>query len=96
MIVNFETERPTVLGRDLHQALGIKTAYKEGRDFNLLKFDRVQIEGSREMAKEICMKKFTDFSTILSESTVAQSLGYSEAMNKLCEGSETVSDPWLR
>ena len=85
--MNFET---TVLGRDLHSMC------EYGRDFNLLKFERVQIEGSREMAKEICMKKFTDFSTILSESTVAQSLGYSEAMNKLCEGSETVSDPWLR
>ena len=85
MIVNFETERPTVLGRDLHQALGIKTAYKdwfprmceygfeEGRDFNLLKFERVQIEGSREvsrevvdhqltieMAKEICMIQRTE------------------------------------
>ena len=29
MIVNFETERPTVLGRDLHEALEIKTAYKD-------------------------------------------------------------------
>ena len=83
--MNFETERPTVLGRDLHQALGIKTAYKdwfprmceygfeEGRDFNLLKFERVQIEGSREvsrevvdhqltieMAKEICMIQRTE------------------------------------
>ena len=87
--MNFET---TVLGRDLHSMC--EYGFEEGKDFKAVIFDRVQIEGSREMAKEICMKKFTDFSTILSESTVAQSLGYSEAMNKLCEGSETVSDPW--
>ena len=73
-------ERPTVLGRELHEALEVRTAYKdwfprmceygfiEGVDFNPLKKERVQIEGSREvsrevidhqlsipMAKEICM-----------------------------------------
>lgn len=71
---------PTVLGRDLHELLAIKTAYKdwfprmceygfvEGQDFNSLKIERVQLEGKREvkrevqdhqitidMAKEICM-----------------------------------------
>lgn len=78
--INYNDEHPTVLGRDLHEALDVKTAYKdwfprmceygfeEGKDFNLLKNERVQIEGNREvtrqvtdhqltipMAKEICM-----------------------------------------
>ena len=83
--VRYDNQKPSVFGRDLHEALGIKTAYKdwfprmceygfeEGRDFNLLKFERVQIEGSREvsrevvdhqltieMAKEICMIQRTE------------------------------------
>lgn len=70
----------TVSARDLHEALEVKTAFKdwfprmceygfsEETDFNLLKIERVQIEGAREvkreiidyelsidMAKEICM-----------------------------------------
>lgn len=79
--VNYENEeRPTVLGRDLHKALEVKTQYKdwfprmceygfvEGTDFNPLKNEQVQMEGSRavarmvtdhqisiDMAKEICM-----------------------------------------
>lgn len=78
--INYDSEQPTVLGRDLHKALEVKTAYKdwfprmcdygfeEGKDFNPLKNERVQIEGDREvsrqvtdhqltipMAKEICM-----------------------------------------
>lgn len=64
--VNYDnTDRPTVSGRELHEALGIKTAYKdwfprmceygftEGKDFNLLKFERVQNEGEREVTREI-------------------------------------------
>ena len=79
--VNYtESEQPTVSGRDLHEALEVKTAYKdwfprmceygfaENADFITLKNERVQIEGNREvtreitdhaltipMAKEICM-----------------------------------------
>lgn len=79
--VNYaDSERPTISGRELHEALEVKTAYKdwfprmceygftEGVDFNPLKIERVQIEGGREvtrelidhaitidMAKEICM-----------------------------------------
>lgn len=78
--ISYDSEHPTVLGRDLHEALEVKTAYKdwfprmcdygfeEGKDFNPLKNERVQIEGDREvsrqvtdhqltipMAKEICM-----------------------------------------
>lgn len=78
--VNYNDEQPTVSGRDLHEALGVETAYKdwfprmceygfaEGKDFNPLNFERVRIEGNREvkrvvtdhaltipMAKELCM-----------------------------------------
>lgn len=83
--VNYDNNRPTVLGRDLHELLEVKTAYKdwfprmaeygftEGVDFNPLKIERVQMEGTRyvtretqdhqltiEMAKEICMLQRTE------------------------------------
>lgn len=83
--VNYDNNRPTVLGRDLHELLEVKTAYKdwfprmeeygftEGIDFNPLKIERVQMEGSRtvtrevqdhqltiEMAKELCMLQRTE------------------------------------
>lgn len=73
-------DRITVSARDLHAALEVDTRFRDwfprmceygfesGRDFNLLKIERVQFEGSREvtrtvddaeitieMAKEICM-----------------------------------------
>lgn len=85
IFINYNDELPTVLGRDLHEALGVKTAYKdwfprmceygfeEGKDFNPLKNERVQIEGTRKvkrevvdhqlsipMAKEICMLQRTE------------------------------------
>jgi len=78
--VNFDNEKPMVSGRELHAALMIDTRYNdwfrrmceygfiEGRDFNLLKSEQVQIEGKRnvkrkvidhqltiDMAKELCM-----------------------------------------
>ncbi|MCM1334170.1 MAG: antA/AntB antirepressor family protein [Bacteroides sp.] len=78
--INYEGEFPTVSGRELHAALEIKTAYKdwfprmceygftEGADYNPLIFERVELEGKREvtrtitdhsltipMAKELCM-----------------------------------------
>lgn len=83
--INYNSEQPTVLGRDLHEALEVKTAYKdwfprmceygfeEGKDFNPLKNERLQIEGNRKvarivtdhqltipMAKEICMLQRSD------------------------------------
>lgn len=83
--INFDTEQPTVSARELHNGLEIKTAFRdwfprmceygfvEGIDFNLLKNERVQIEGSREvrreiidyqvsidMAKQICMLQRTE------------------------------------
>lgn len=63
--VNYDSEKPTVLGRELHEALGVKTAYKdwfprmceygftEGIDFNSLKNEQVQIEGNREVKRKI-------------------------------------------
>lgn len=83
--INYDTEQPTVSARDLHEGLGIKTAFKDwfprmveygfsnGRDYNMLKNERVQIEGTREvkrevidyqvsvdMAKQICMIQRTE------------------------------------
>ncbi len=64
--INYDNaERPTVSGRELHDALGIETAYKdwfprmceygfiEGIDFNSLKFERVQTEGNRNVKRTI-------------------------------------------
>jgi len=78
--VTYQGDTPTVSGRDLHEFLEVDTRYndwiprmceygfQEGKDFNLLKNERVQPEGSRmvtrmvddhllsiPMAKEICM-----------------------------------------
>lgn len=58
-------DRPTVSGRELHEALEVKTAYKdwfprmceygftEGVDFNPLIFEQVRTEGERQVAREI-------------------------------------------
>lgn len=58
-------ERPTVSGRELHDFLEIKTAYKdwfprmceygftEGEDFNLLRIERVQDEGGRMVSRTV-------------------------------------------
>lgn len=78
--VDFTGDRPAVSARELHEFLEVKTAYKDwfprmceygfttGTDFNLLKIERVQMEGNRmvsrpvedaaltiDRAKEICM-----------------------------------------
>ena len=83
--INYDSDKPTILGRDLHELLEVKTAYKdwfprmveygftEGVDFNPLKIERVQMEGTRyvtremqdhqltiDMAKEICMLQRTE------------------------------------
>lgn len=61
--VNFDTQ--TVSARELHEQLHIGTAFKdwfprmceygfaEGADFNMLKIERVQMEGSREVRREV-------------------------------------------
>lgn len=63
--INYENERPTVSGRELHEALEVKTAYKdwfprmceygftEGEDFNPLKNEQVRDEGGRQVVREI-------------------------------------------
>lgn len=69
--VNYSTEYPTVSARDLHEGLEIKTAFKDwfprmaeygfeaGEDFNMLKIERVQIEGSREVKREVADYQIT-------------------------------------
>lgn len=84
LTINEDSDFP-VNGRELHERLGISTQYKdwfprmceygftEGEDFNSLKNERVQIEGTREvsrtvtdhcltlsMAKELCMIQRTE------------------------------------
>jgi len=63
--INYETEQPTVSARDLHEQLNIGTAFKDWfprmceygfekeRDFNMLKNELVQIEGKREVRREV-------------------------------------------
>ena len=69
--INYETDIPTVSGRELHEALGVKTAYKdwfprmceygftEGEDFNLLKNEQVRVEGNRQVVREISDHQLT-------------------------------------
>ena len=64
--INYDNaECPTVSGRELHEALEVKTAYKdwfprmceygfaEGEDFNPLKNEQVRDEGGRQVTREI-------------------------------------------
>lgn len=78
--INYDGEQPTVSARDLHEALEINTRFNDwfsrmaeygfenGVDLNLLKNEKVRLEGNREvkrdimdyqisvdMAKQICM-----------------------------------------
>ena len=69
--VNFENEKPTVSGRELHAALMIETRYNdwfprmceygfvEGRDFNLLKNEQVQTEGGRTVKRKLLDHQLT-------------------------------------
>ena len=64
-------DRPTVSGRELHEALEVKTAYKdwfprmceygftEGEDFNSLKNEQVRTEGKRQVIREITDHQLT-------------------------------------
>ena len=64
-MVSMDEEHATVDGRELHEFLEVKTAYKdwfprmceygfvEGVDFNPLKKERVRLEGDREVTREI-------------------------------------------
>lgn len=63
--INYDTDQPTVSARELHEKLNIGTAFKDWfprmceygfeseKDFNMLKNERVQIEGNREVRREI-------------------------------------------
>ena len=63
--VNYENDRPTVLARDLHGFLEVKTAFKDwfprmceygfsqGVDFNPLKNEQVRLEGDRQVTRMI-------------------------------------------
>lgn len=70
--INYEnSERPTVSGRELHDALKVKTAYKdwfprmceygftEGTDFNPLNFEQVQQEGRRTVKRNMIDHQLT-------------------------------------
>ena len=69
--ITYNNDRPAVSARDLHDFLEVKTAYKdwfprmceygftEGEDFNSDKNVRVQIEGSREVQREIIDHQLT-------------------------------------
>ena len=69
--INHDSDRPTVLGRDLHEMLEVETRYNdwfkrmceygftENIDFNLLKIEQVQIEGNREVKREIIDHQLT-------------------------------------
>lgn len=60
-----ENQEQTISGRELHMFLGVETKYndwfqrmlqygfEEGKDFNSLKKEQVQFEGSREVRREI-------------------------------------------
>ena len=63
--VNYDNDRPTVLARDLHDFLEVKTAFKDwfprmceygfsqGVDFNPLKNEQVRLEGDRQVTRMI-------------------------------------------
>ena len=63
--INYEAEQPTVSARDLHEALEINTRFNDwfsrmaeygfenGVDFNLLKNEKVRLEGNREVKRDI-------------------------------------------
>ena len=63
--VNYENDRPTVLARELHEFLEVKTAFKDwfprmceygfsqGVDFNPLKNEQVRLEGGRQVNRTL-------------------------------------------
>lgn len=69
--ITYDSDRPTVSGRELHDALEIKTAYKdwfprmceygfeESKDFNPLNFEQVRKEGNREVVRNMVDHQLT-------------------------------------
>ena len=64
-LINIDMDTQTVSARELHEKLNIGTAFKDwfprmaeygfvdGADFNMLKIERFQMEGSREVRREV-------------------------------------------
>ena len=71
LTINYSSECPSVSGRELHEALEVKTAYKdwfprmceygftEGTDFNPLNFEQVQKEGCRDVKRNLVDHQLT-------------------------------------
>ena len=69
--INYDSDRPTVSGRDLHEALEVETPYRkwfprmceygfaEGVDFNPVKNVRAQTEGERDVTREVTDHQLT-------------------------------------
>lgn len=69
--INYSSDRPTVLGRELHDMLGVETDYRhwfprmceygfeEGTDFNPVKNDRVRTEGNRQVTRTVTDHQLT-------------------------------------
>ena len=69
--IDYKGDKPTISGRELQEALEVKTAYKdwfprmckygftEGTDFNSLIFEQVRLEGSRTVKREITDHQMT-------------------------------------
>lgn len=69
--VNYENDELTISGRELHDALEVKTAYKDwfprmrecgfsdGTDFNSIKIKQVRIEGKREVSRVVTDHRLT-------------------------------------
>lgn len=69
--INYSSDRPTVLGRELHDMLGVETDYRhwfprmceygfeEGTDFNPVKNDRVRTEGNRQVTRTVADHQLT-------------------------------------
>lgn len=65
LAIKYESDKPTCSARELHEFLGVDTAFKdwfprmcqygfaEGVDFNLLKIERVQPEGDRRVVRVV-------------------------------------------
>lgn len=69
--IKYENDSPTVLGRDLHEALKVSTKYNdwfprmcnygftEGVDFNPLKNEQVRLEGDRQVTRTVIDHQLT-------------------------------------